>query len=184
MQILSCILVVAIMCSSGVVFANANPMWIILFLSIIAGLFSLVIPSIIFVFFILATVLIPNEVLPVMSGLSGQLNMRNSFGLIRLHPATITIFIGSLGLVLQRWDRLIKRVKDSNSLKIITLYFALFLCSALMQTVVFRGFKGIPQILENYLFPFMFFLYLLTLDYEEKLTYLKYYVIVISVVAC
>jgi len=148
-------------------------------ISVLLGVLSLRFPVIIPVFFIISTLLVPNEILPVLSGTQEMYG----FGFIKIHPASLIVFIGSFLCVISRRKLLFEIVKSSKVLSIIVTIFTGVMASMLLQTFVFRGLKGVPQCLENYIFPFCFFLYVLTLEDKRAALMLKTFVFLILVIA-
>ncbi|MDD5634184.1 MAG: hypothetical protein PHW46_02790 [Candidatus Omnitrophica bacterium] len=176
---LSIIFFLAFVLAISIVVVSPSRVGVVVFLSIMTGLSAMWIPVMIPITFIVATLIVPDEILPALSGTNEQYG----FGLIRLHPASITLFIASFCGVFFKRGIVLKRLKGSRSLIFIVYIYTLFLASISLQTFIFRGFKGTPQCLENYFFPFCFFLYLLTLEEKDKQMILKWYVFAIVIIA-
>lgn len=153
--------------------------WTVFFISMILGCWSIWAPVIIHASFIVATLLVPNEILPALSG-SNELY---GFGVVKLHPAAITVFVGSLLNIISRRHVLIGRVRSSRALASIFILFVIFLISIFVQTLPLGGLKGLPQCLENYLFPFSYFMYMLTLDKKTVLNVVRCFFIIIPILA-
>ena len=169
----------ALFFSACVLQTSGNTVWIVLIISLLLGILSIWIPAIIVVSFIIATIVISNEILPVLSGTSEL----HGFGIIKLHPAGITLFTGSFIHIIMKKNILLERIRASRTLSITFILFSLFTISIFTQTLPLGGFKGIPHCLENYVFPFCFFLYLLTLNPENMSKILKYFVFFIVLIA-
>ena len=154
-----------------------NVLMIALILGVLGGYFS----EIIFGFFFIATIFIPNDMLPLLSASDGFFGY-DSFGFLRLHPAVIVIFTGSFLRVVLNYHKLVEALRMHKILRVVVVGLALFTLSMFLQTSYFRGFKGLPQCFQNYVFPFVFFLFMLTEDREKILKALKLYVVFISAV--
>jgi hypothetical protein len=170
---------IALLFSICILTLSSSIMWTVVMFSILLGILSIWFPIIIPISFILATVIIPDEILPVLSGT----NEIYGFGIVKLHPAGISVFIGSLINIIIKKDMLISKIKESKMLFATIALFIFFSISIFAQTLPLGGLKGMPQCLENYIFPFCFFLYLLTLDKQKMLLILKYFVCLTVLIA-
>ena len=136
-------------------------------------------PGIVLAAFVTATLLVPTEILPYLSGMDVQYG----FGNIRLHPASIIIFTGSLVNIIAKWHLIKHRLKSMKILRVVSTLFLMFFVSIFTQTLFMRGFQGLAQCLENYLFPYCFFLFLFLLDKKTILKFLKFYVFAIIAIS-
>lgn len=176
------VIAIAVAFAVYIIAFSGSVVWNALLVSVVLGFLSIWVPPIIFASFIVATLIVPTSILPLLSTPDGFYGFA-SFGFIRLHPASIVIFAGSVCNIMYRKEALARRMKEIKLLPVISLVFAAFAASIFMQTFLLKGFKGIPQCLENYLIPFSFFLYLLTLRSDEVIFMLKAYLGVILALA-
>jgi len=153
--------------------------FVVLFVSIFFGVIAFWWPDIILVIFFISSLFIPNEILPFLSGTSSLYG----FGPVRLHPAGVTIFIGSLIVIIIKRELIKEKIDQFDELRKVIFLLTFFIISIFLQTFLFRGLRGIPQCLENYFFPFVFFLYLITINEEKLFKFLKLYVIFIIVIS-
>jgi hypothetical protein len=100
-----------------------------------------------------------------------------------LHPAVISIGVGSFLNIIIRRNLLFERFKVDRALRRIFVIFIFFLSSIFVQTIYFRGVKGLPLCFANYFIPFCFFLYLLIFPKNEVKKILKFYVILLLAIA-
>jgi len=154
-------------------FSIQNIMWGTLIISIFLGLFSVVVPHLILVVFYIGILFVPNSILPYLA----DSNVTHGFGDIRLHPAGIIIFIGSLLNIFIKRKLLIDRINRFKELKIVIILLIFFFISIFVQTLLVRGHRGIPQCLENFIFPFTLFLFLLTVNPKKLSKYLKIFIL-------
>jgi len=155
---------------------------VIIITSLLLGILSLWIPDIVLYGFLVGAIIIPNEVLPILS----NSDLALSFGAIRLHPAGIVIFLGSFLNVLKKRKLLLIKIKQQKEIHIVIAIMIIFIISIFSQTYLFRGMNGLPLCLENYIFPFVFFLFLIIIKQENISRFLKIFVsfiLVISILA-
>lgn len=165
----------------GIIFllSSSQVMWSIIIATVSLGILSVRFSMIPLILFFMGTLFIPREVLPILS----NTEVLYGFGPIRLHPVMITIFIGSSFVLLIRKSKILQKLYSSKTLRNILILISIFCFLILLQTFLFRGLAGIPQCLENYIIPFIFFLYLLTIEPSKILKFMKYYIFVILLLA-
>ena len=151
----------------------------VIFVCCIIGVLSFWFPWIILVAFTISTIIIPTEALPYLSGSS----VKYGFGNTRIHPGELIIFIGAVCHILSGRDIILTIIKENKYIRWVVILSSIFLLSIFFQTFLQRGAKGIPQCLENYLIPFMFFLFLLKIERKDFFSILKYYIAILVIIA-
>jgi len=158
---------------------GSNIVWATFLVVFLLGVLSIWVPVIIFISFIFATLIIPNEILPALSGHIEPFG----FGVLKLHPAGVAVFLGSFFNLVANRNKFIQKIQLSRPIRIMLAFFSFFILSSFIQTVFFRGIRGIPYCLETYLFSFTFFLYLLIIDTRKMCFFVKSYTFIIIILA-
>lgn len=175
---ISLIILSALFISAYIAYFSFSIVFAAIILVFLLGVISIWVPGIIFAAFLLGTIIIPEEILSAISGT----NEAYGFGMMRLHPAGTVVFLGAFFYLVFNSNRLIKKMSENKILIIITALMGIFFVLTASQTFLFRGVRGMPQCLENYLFPLTFFLYLVLLDKETAVKMLKAYTSVLILI--
>lgn len=154
--------------------------WSFILFSIIIGVLGVWFTKIFFLTFILMTVLLNGPILAYISGA----DMSLGYGFLRVNSLSLSLFMACIGHLIFNINHLIKKIDEIKILKKVIILFSIFFGLIVLGTFFKRGVQGQPQCLENYLFPFIFFLNLLIYPKEEIYNFIKIHITIIVIIAC
>ena len=127
-------------------------------------------PRIIPVVYILGSIFLPIQAVSMIAGGDGTLE---TSGIIKNHPITYVLIPAIIIYCLVQRKRVARAIHNISGLRLILIMMCVFCAGAILETVVLRGVKGLPTAFENYLGPFLLFLFLVVYCLDDENSYIS-----------
>jgi hypothetical protein len=131
---------------------------------------ALLAPRIIPWVFVIGLIFVPMQAVTLIAGAGGSLD---SSGIVKNHPITYIMIPGILVYFWLQGKQLKGKIRAIPGLRIAIAFMVLFSVGSILETLALRGASGLPTAFENYVGPFLLFLFLILYYFDDEAGYLR-----------